>query len=110
MAYLFSTACNKACPAIVVSQKIIPEAQPVFGVAKIIGQQVVDPAFSLSWRRILQKGLYGGQLGEQTYEVQGTPTEEHQIIQSIWSGNLLLGEIAVDDSVDGMLTAVNDGR
>ncbi len=88
---LLAPARDESGAGVVITQKIVPESQPMIGIGDVIGKKSVDQLLSLVCRLVGQKfiELFGG--GKKTDYVHVRPAGECGILRVLRDGLLVLG-------------------
>ena len=82
---LLATAIDVPGSLIVIAKEIVPEAQPVLGVARFVIQQLPDIARPLVLATIFEKHLLLLRGRQEPGDVQRSPSQEHSIIDRFWN-------------------------
>ena len=82
---LLATAINVPGSLIVIAKEIVPEAQPVLGVARFVIEQLPDIARPLVLATIFEKHLLLLRCRQEPGDVQRSPSQEHSIIDRFWN-------------------------
>ena len=71
---------DEARARVVVSEKVVPEREPVVGVGDIVGEQVTDESRALLGIGVGDKGLDAVGGGQQAHEVEARPADEGAVV------------------------------
>ncbi len=100
---LFASAGDESGARVVVTQKIVPESQPMIGVRDVIGKKSVDQFLSLVHRLAGRKFLQLFRGGKKTDHVHVRSSDKCGILRVLGSGLFVFGQVVVQQAVDRMI-------
>ena len=82
----------------------------MLGVVGVIGKREFDQLGALAGGLVGDEGINRRGVGQEAGEVEGEAADERGVTDRLRAGDLVFGEVAVEDAVDRMFAAVNHRR
>ena len=107
---LLAAAVDVAGAAIIVPQKIVPERQPVLGVALVVGEKVADELPAFVAVAVGKEGFQLRRLREQADEIEIRPPSEDAVIHAAADADLVRLEVGREQDIDRILADFRFGQ
>ena len=99
---LFAATIDVPGSRIVIAKKIVPEAQPVLGVARFVIKQLPDIGRPLILAAVFEKRLLHLRSRQESGDVQRNSSQEHPIIDCLWHRNTVPRKIRLNKPIHRM--------
>ena len=77
----------------------------MIGVGTLLVEQLANQSLTFIWRRIREERVGFGGRGQQTDDIEINAADESHVVQRGGRLDLMVGEIRIEDAVNGMLQA-----
>ena len=77
---LFAAAVDVACPAIIISQQIVPKRQPMLGITRVVRQKTPHQALMFVATSVAQKRIEFRRRGEQPDDIEVNPPGKNTVV------------------------------
>src|SRR5439155_22434322 len=95
---------------VIIAQRVVPECEPMFGVALVIGQQLLYEPLPLVLAPLRNKSLQLLGTGNQTDHIEVNAAGEHPVRNWFWPLDVIGFKILADNAIDRMTQASTSSR
>ena len=107
---LLAPAGDETGAGVVVAEKVVPEREPVLGVGRVVGEERAHERGAFVCGLVGEKLRERFRLRQQADEVEVRAAGEGGVVHGLGRRGFALGEVGVEDAVNGVRAACDGGR